>query len=99
MGELATKEMESIIQDLKGESFFNLSGNTMKNELAAYIKLGNKFTLFCKVNVKHELELFKKEVSKIINQLVWKESQYVKTKIIFVRVKRQFKKPVQSKIT
>ena len=41
MGELATKEMESIIQGLKGESFFNLSGNTMKNELAAYIKLGN----------------------------------------------------------
>ena len=38
-----------------------------------------------KVNVKHELELFEQEVTKIVNQLVWKESQYIKTKNIFVR--------------
>ena len=85
MGELATKEMENIIEDVKGESFFNLSSGTMEKELAEYIKLGKKFTPYCKVNVKHELELFEQEVTKIVNQLVWKESQYIKTKNIFVR--------------
>ena len=87
MGELATKEMENIIKDLKGESFFNLSSDTMKTELAEYIKLGKKFTPYCKVNIKHELELFEQEITKIVNQLVWKESQYIKTKNIFVRVR------------
>ena len=87
MGELATKEMENIIKDLKGESFFNLSGSNMKKELADYIKLGKKFTPFCKVNVKQELELFENEVTKIINQLAWRESRFVKTKNIFARVR------------
>ena len=31
------------------------------------------------------MELFEQEITKIVNQLVWKESQYIKTKNIFVR--------------
>ena len=85
MSELATKEMENIIKNLKSGNFFNLSSDTMKTELAEYIKLGKKFTPYCKVNIKHELELFEQEITKIVNQLVWKESQYIKTKNIFVR--------------
>ena len=85
MSELATNEMENIIKDLRSGNFFNLSSDTMKIELAEYIKLGKKFTPYCKVNIKHELELFEKEITKIVNQLVWKESQYIKTNNIFVR--------------
>ena len=39
----------------KGENFFNLSGHPIENEVLEQLKLGKKFTSFCKLNVKKEL--------------------------------------------
>ena len=47
---MAEYECLEIVKNLKKENFFNMSGKQIKKEVVEYLKLGKKFTPFCKIN-------------------------------------------------
>ena len=48
---VAENESIKIIENLGKENFFNMSGKQVNKEVTEYLKMGKKFTPFCKIEV------------------------------------------------
>ena len=84
---VAENESVKIIENLGKENFFNMSEKQVNKEVTEYLKLGRKFTPFCKIEVREELRKFEEEITQVINNLFRMEAKKINTKNIFVRIR------------
>ena len=80
---VAENESIKIIENLGKENFFNMSENQVNKEVTEYLKLGRKFTPFCKIGVQEELRKFEEEITQVINNLFRMEAKKINTKKYF----------------
>ena len=78
---VAENESIKIIENLGKENFFNMSGIQVTKEVTEYLKRGDKFTPFCKIEVRRELMKFEEEITQVIN-LFRLEAKKINTKNI-----------------
>ena len=64
-----------------------MSEKQVNKEVTEYLKLGRKFTPFCKIRVRKELRKFEEEITQVINNLFKMEAKKINTKNIFVRIR------------
>ena len=83
---VAENESIKIIGNLEKENFFNMSEKQVNKEVTEYLKLGRKFTPFCKIRVRKELRKFEEEITQGINNLFKMEAKKINTKNIYVYI-------------
>ena len=88
MSKLAKTELEDIMANLKGENFFNLSGNPIDPEVIYNLKKGKKFTPFSPINIKKELRKFEEEIIMILNNIFGNEAKNIKTQNLFIKIRK-----------
>ena len=72
MNYMAKTELDLILENLKGENFFNLSESPIDVNVIKNLKLGKKFTPFCNFNIKKELRIFENEISIMLDRVFGK---------------------------
>ena len=75
---MAKNELEDIIVNLKGENFFNLSGNPIDPAVISNLKKGKKIHT-SPVNTMKELRIFETEIIMTLNNIFGKEAKNMKT--------------------
>ena len=72
MNYMAKTELDLILENLKGENFFNLSESPIDGKVIKNLKLGKRFTPFCKFNIKKEIGIFENEISIMLDRVFGK---------------------------
>ena len=88
MGLMAKSELEQILINLRGENFFNLSGNPIDKSVLEQLKYGKKYTPFCALNIRKEKRLFETELCAIVNRIFGKEAANIKTNHLFIKLRK-----------
>ena len=88
MGLMAKSELDQISINLRGENFFNLSGNPIDKIVLEQLKYGKKYTPFCALNIWKEKRLFETELSAIVNRIFGKEAANIKTNHLFIKLRK-----------
>ena len=88
MGLMAKSELDQISINLRGENFFNLSGNPIDKIVLEQLKHGKKYTSFCALNIRKEKRLFETEFSAIVNRIFGKEAANIKTNHLFIKLRK-----------
>jgi len=87
MGNLAKTELELVLKNLRGENFFNLSGQPIEKRVLEQ-KFGKKFTPFFKLNVKKELNKFDSELCQMLNRIFGEAAVKIKTRYVFIKLRK-----------
>ena len=88
MNYMTKTELDLILENLKGENFFNLSESPIDVNVIKNLKLGKKFTPFCNFNIKKELRIFENKISIMLDRVFGKH--YMEgTKIpLFIKMRK-----------
>ena len=62
-------ELNQILDNLKGENFFNLCGNPIDINVIENLKSGKKFTPFCTFSIKKELAKFENKTNDMLDRI------------------------------
>ena len=88
MNFIAKTEMEKILENLRGENFFNLSGKPIDPRVMESLKLGKKYTPFQSINFNKELRKFDGEIISILNNIFGKAAKQFKTQNLFIKLRK-----------
>ena len=91
MNYMARTELNQILENLKGENFFNLSGSPIDINVIKNLKFGKKFTPFCTFNIKKELATFENEINGMLDRIFGNQTNCRKTTPLFIKMRKMRK--------